>query len=175
MPPTIRAPRPDELELLRDIERAAGALFAQVGLGAVAEHEPESVEALGAYLRAGHAWVITTDDDTPVGYAVVDIVDDCAHLEQISVHPNDGGEGLGATLLERVCELAEQEHYSAVTLTTFTDVPWNAPFYERHGFHAMTEAEIGPELDARRAHEAALGLDPAQRVCMRRALGHHER
>jgi len=40
---TIRAPRPEELELLRDIERAAGALFVEVGLADVAAHEPESV------------------------------------------------------------------------------------------------------------------------------------
>jgi len=170
MPPTIRAPRPNELELLREIERAAGVLFTQVGLGAVAEHEPESVESLGAYLRAGRAWVVTTDDDTPVGYAVVAVVDYCAHLEQISVHPDHGGQGLGASLLEHVCHQAEQEGYPAVTLTTFADVPWNAPFYTRHGFRVLTDPELGPELDALRTYEATLGLDPSRRVCMRREL-----
>jgi GNAT superfamily N-acetyltransferase len=167
MPTTIRPPRPDELELLRDIERAAGVLFAQVGLGDVAENEPESVEALGAYLRAGRAWVVT-DDDVPVGYAVVDLVDGCAHLEQISVQPDHGGRGLGAALLEHVCEWARQQGYRSITLTTFADIAWNAPFYAKHGFRILTDADLGSELAARRAYEATLGLDPNRRVCMRR-------
>jgi GNAT superfamily N-acetyltransferase len=167
--PSIRAPRPDELESLRDIERAAGRIFADVGLVGVAAHEPESVEALADYVRDGRAWVVT-EHDVPVGYAVVDIVDGLAHLEQLSVHPEHGRKGLGAALLEHVCGWARQRRYPAVTLTTFADVPWNAPFYAGHGFRVLTDAEIGPGLRALRAHEAAYGLDPGRRVCMRREL-----
>ena len=173
MPSTIRAPRPNELELLREIERAAGVLFTQVGLGAVAEHEPETAATLGEYLRAGRAWVATDDDDVPVGYAVVDLVDDCAHLEQISVAPDHGRRGLGATLLEHVCAWAQQHGYPAVTLTTFAEVPFNAPFYAKHGFRGLSATETGPQLAARREHEAALGLDPSLRVCMRRDVAPH--
>ncbi len=59
---------------------------------------------------------------------------------------------------------------SAITLTTFTDVPWNAPLYRHLGFVDLAEAEVGPELRAVREHEAAQGLDPTTRVCMRRTL-----
>jgi hypothetical protein len=54
-----------------------------------------------------------------------------------------------------------------VTLTTFSDVAWNRPLYEHLGFRAMREHEIGPELRALRDTEAAHGLDPTTRVCMR--------
>jgi GNAT superfamily N-acetyltransferase len=168
--PIIRAPRIDELERCRGIERAAGALFAEVGFAAVAADEPASVETLTEYVRANRAWVITTETNEPVGYAVVDIVDNLAHLEQLSVLPDQGRRGLGTMLLEHVCTWARSDDRAAVTLTTFIDVPWNAPFYARHGFRAMDEAEIGPELRGLRAHEAAHGLDPAQRVCMYRAV-----
>jgi GNAT superfamily N-acetyltransferase len=164
---TIRAPRPEELELLRDIERAAGALFVEVGLADVASHEPESVEALAEYANDGRAWVIT-DDDVPVGYAIVDIVDGLAHLEQLSVLPDHGRKGLGAALLAHVSAWAQKQPLDAVTLTTFRDIPWNAPFYAKHGFRVLDDAEIGPELRDLRALEARHGLDPAQRVCMRR-------
>jgi GNAT superfamily N-acetyltransferase len=168
--PTIRAPRTDELEQLREIERAAGDLFAEIGLEQVAAAEPASVEALAQYVLDGRAWLIA-DGDVPFGYAVVDVVDGLAHLEQLSVLPNRGRQGFGAALLEHVCDWATRHRFAGVTLTTFTDVPWNAPFYAKHGFRVMNDSEVGPELRDLGALEAAHGLDPAQRVCMRRDAG----
>jgi GNAT superfamily N-acetyltransferase len=167
---SIRAPRPDELERLRDIERAAGQLFAAAGLPDIAAHEPDSVESLAEYVDVGHAWVIAKDDVVVVGYAVVDIVDGLAHLEQLSVHPDWGGQGLGAQLLEHLCEWARAQHFAAVTLTTFNHLAWNAPFYAAHGFRVLDEDELGPELGRLREEEAKAGLDPTLRVCMQRRL-----
>ena len=58
----------------------------------------------------------------------------------------------------------------ALTLTTFTEVPWNAPYYLRCGFRVLADTEITPELRAIRTAEAARGLDAWPRVCMRRDL-----
>jgi GNAT superfamily N-acetyltransferase len=165
----IRAPRRDELELLRDIERAAGTLFAEVGLDDVAAHEPETVDRLTAYLDAGRAWVVL-DGRVPVGYALVDIVDDQAHLEQLSVRPDHGRRGLGAALLEHVCAWAREQRFDVVTLTTFKHLAWNAPFYARHQFRALDEDELGAELRQLRDEETTHGLDPSLRVCMLRRL-----
>jgi GNAT superfamily N-acetyltransferase len=170
MQTTIRAPRPDELELLRDIERRAGAMFAAVGLADVAAHEPESREALAEYMLAERIWLVADAHDIPVGYAIVDSVDGDAHLEQLSVVPEHGRRGLGTALVEHICMWAEMQGYAGVTLTTFEDVPWNAPFYAKHGFAPMADAEIGPQLRALCEHEAEHGLDPDQRVCMRRPI-----
>ncbi len=167
MSPTIRAPRLKELERLREIERAAGALFAEIGFAEVAGDEPASVEELAEYVFDGRAWVVA-EHDAPVGYAVVDIVDGLAHLEQLSVLPTHGRKGLGSALLAHICSWAAQRRFEAVTLTTFSAVPWNAPYYEKNGFRVIDDAEIGPELRDLRAHEAEHGLDPSQRVCMRR-------
>lgn len=171
MEPVMRAPRLDELERLRDIERAAGVLFAEAGMSEIAAHEPDSVEALARYVRAGRAWVVEGDADLPVGYAVVDVVDGNAHLEQISVHPDAGRRGLGTALVQHVCAWARDHGYPAVTLTTFADLPWNAPFYAKLGFGVLTEDELGPELRALRDDETAHGLDPDLRVCMSAPLG----
>jgi GNAT superfamily N-acetyltransferase len=166
---SIRVPRGDELELLRAIERAAGTLFADAGLPEIAAHEPASIEELTAYVDAGRAWVVAEEAE-PVGYALVDIVDGLAHLEQLSVHPDSGRRGHGASLLAHVCEWSRQEGLEAVTLTTFEHLPWNAPFYARHGFENLEEHELGPELRRLRDDEARHGLDPRLRVCMRRNL-----
>jgi hypothetical protein len=66
--------------------------------------------------------------------------------------------------------VARQRGLDAVTLTTFRDVAWNAPYYERCGFRVLDETELGPGLRRVRDTEAAHGLDPARRVCMRRDL-----
>jgi ribosomal protein S18 acetylase RimI-like enzyme len=165
----IRLPAAAELELLRDIERDAGTLFSTVGLDDVTQHEPETVEGLAAYLDDERIWVIVAGDE-PVGYAVVDLIDGAAHLEQVSVRRDHGRRGLGSALVEHVCEWARAQRLRAVTLTTFSDVPWNQPFYERLGFRVIGDDEMGPELYALRAAEATHGLDPARRVCMRRDL-----
>ena len=58
----------------------------------------------------------------------------------------------------------------ALTLLTFRDVAWNGPYYERLGFRALGDDELGPGLRALRDAEPAKGLDPAQRVAMRRPI-----
>jgi GNAT superfamily N-acetyltransferase len=166
----IRAPRLDELEGLRDIERAAGVLFAEAGMPEIAAGEPTSLAELQEYAHEGRVWVITLDD-APVGYAIVDILGGNAHLEQISVHPDAGRRGLGTALLHHVCTWARDGGYPAVTLTTFATLPWNAPFYAKHGFRVLRARELGPELRARRDEETAAGLDPERRVCMSAPLG----
>ena len=171
VPFVVRAPRTNEFETLRTIERAAGALFAELGRDDIAGAEPASVEQLAEYAVAGRAWVVTIDGvDTPAGYAVVDVVDGVAHLEQISVDPVYGRRGLGSALVDHVCGWAAAHGYDAVTLTTFADIPLNAPFYAARGFRVLTEAETGPELTALVAREADHGLDPAERVTMRRDI-----
>jgi GNAT superfamily N-acetyltransferase len=165
--PSIRPPVPEELAALRDIERAAGALFVDIGMPDIAADEQFTVEELTAYLGEGHIWVLV-DDDTPIGCALVDIVDGNAHLEQLSVDPKQGRRGHGTALLEHVCAWAGENAHDAVTLTTFEHVEWNAPYYARHGFRVMAESELGPELRQLRDEETRHGLDPTVRVVMRR-------
>jgi ribosomal protein S18 acetylase RimI-like enzyme len=163
----IRAPDASELEQLRAIERAAGALFIDVGMPDIAADEPFTVEELTAYLDEGRIWVVV-ENDTLAGYALVDIVDGNAHLEQLSVDPKQGRRGHGTALLGHVCAWAGDNGHDTVTLTTFEHVEWNAPYYVRHGFRVMAEAEIGPELRQLRDEETRHGLDPTLRVVMRK-------
>jgi ribosomal protein S18 acetylase RimI-like enzyme len=139
----------------------------------VAAHAPMSVDELDGYRRAGRAWVLVPDGvpaGEPVAYVVVEVLDGAAHVEQVSVDPAFARQGLGRRLLDHAATEARREGRTAVTLTTFRHVPWNAPYYERCGFRVMDEAELGPELRAKRDAETAHGLDPALRVCMRRDL-----
>jgi GNAT superfamily N-acetyltransferase len=166
VPVVVRPPAVDELPLLREIERAAGAQFRQVGLAAVADDEPFSLEQLAQYADAGRAWVAVDETDRPIGYLLAEVVDGCAHVEQLSVRPDQQSRGAGRALLEHVRVWATRSGMPAVTLTTFSEVPWNAALYRHIGFRVLAEDEIGPELRGVCDAEAARGLDLASRVCM---------
>ena len=172
--PVIRPELMEDGSTLREIERLAGMRFRDVGLPEVADDEPPSLETLSRYGRDGRSWVAVDLTEVPIGYMLVDEVDGCAHVEQMSVRPDHQGSGVGRALLERVCVWAAESDLVAITLTTFTDVPWNAPLHRHLGFRALGEDEVGPELRAVRDDETAHGLDPAARVCMRRELAGRE-
>ncbi|MEV0918688.1 GNAT family N-acetyltransferase [Streptomyces sp. NPDC049967] len=168
----IRPARRPALPLLQDIERAAGEPFRAVGMSGVADDEPPSLDVLDEYRRAGRAWVTVGADDRPLGYLVADPVDGAAHIEQVSVHPAAARRGLGSALIGHTDRWAAAEGLAALTLTTFSHVPWNAPYYARLGFRVLTEAELTDGLRKIRAEEAEHGLDRWPRVCMRRDVPH---
>lgn len=161
-------PTEAELPRLRDIERAAGLAFADIGMRRVAEEEPLTVEELRRFLDAGCAWV--AGEPSPVAYLIAEQVDGNVHIEQVSVHPEHARKRIGAALIEHVARLAAGRGVPALTLTTFTEVPWNAPYYRRCGFRVLADAEITDGLRAIRAREAEAGLDEWPRCCMRRDL-----
>lgn len=82
---------------------------------------------------------------------------DACHLEQLSVSPAFAQRGLGRALTEAAKRHAGERGHSRITLRTFADVPWNAPFYATVGF-----AEEEPSTAFHRSLvevEARLGLD----------------
>ncbi|NLU68242.1 GNAT family N-acetyltransferase [Streptomyces sp. HNM0574] len=166
----IRAARESDVPRLQDIERAAGKVFADIGMKAVAEDEPPSREVLLGYLNDGRSWVHADADDVAVAYILVDVIDGCAHLEQISVHPDHGRRRVGRGLVEHVADWARERGLAALTLTTFRDVVWNGPYYERCGFRWLSDAEVTSGLRELRKAEADHGLDRWPRGCMRREL-----
>jgi len=170
MTPVIRAARRDDLPALVEIERAAGELFRQLGMDAVADDDPGSVEELLPYLEGDRAFVATGAADGPVGYLLLDVVDDAAHIEQVSVHPRLARRGLGRALIERAATWARERGLRALTLTTYVEVPWNGPYYERLGFRFLGPDEETPGLRELREHERAHGLDAWPRACMIRDL-----
>ncbi len=168
----IRNAVTDDLPLLREIEWAAGEVFRDVGMPEIADDEPLPVPELARYLTAGTALVVAGADDLPVAYLIAEPVDGALHIEQLSVHPDHARRGLGRALIDH---LAAHTDAGALTLTTFADVPWNAPYYERCGFRRLAAAALTPGLREIRRQEAAHGLDRWPRLCMRRELRQADR
>lgn len=156
---------------MQDIERAAGSLFRDIGMPEIAEDEPLSLGELARYRRDGRAWVAAGDAGVPAAYLIAGIVDGGVHIEQVSVQPWAARRGIGRMLLEHAAAYAGARGICVLTLTTFAEVPRNAPYYARCGFRVLDDSELSPGMRAVRAHEAAHGLHRWPRVFMRRDLG----
>ena len=80
--------------------------------------------------------------------------------------PEHGRRGVGRALVDEVVAWTAAQDLPSVTLTTFRDVPWNGPYYEKLGFQVVTT--LTPALQALIDEQATWGLDPSLRVVMRR-------
>jgi GNAT superfamily N-acetyltransferase len=161
-----------DVDAIRAVGVAAGERFRSSldpRIADRADDPPFDPAELAAAVADGALWVADESGEV-VGFLLAEVVDGCVHVEEVSVRPEAEGRGLGSALLDAVAERARAEGRPAVTLTTFADVPWNRPFYERRGFRVLHEDEVTPGLAAKVAAEAGAGLDPTLRVVMRRDL-----
>jgi ribosomal protein S18 acetylase RimI-like enzyme len=146
---------------LPDIEERSDHRFADLGIH-FAEGQPTDLATLS------RAYAVFIVGEPIAGFAMTEVVDDCLHLEAIHVDLDLQGQGMGSALLQEIFR-AEGEHFAAITLVTFADIPWNAPFYAKHGFRVLDE--LSPGLSRIRRREIHNGLDQlGRRVVMRRAL-----
>ncbi|MGI8336175.1 GNAT family N-acetyltransferase [Actinomadura scrupuli] len=146
MTEVIRRAEPKDLALLPGIENSGDRVFREVGI--VFPPGPTVIEEAA---RTGAEILVA--GDPPVGFAAVIELDGRPHLEQIAVRPDHGRRGVGAALLGAV-----RDGRDGITLITFRDVPWNGPWYARHGFAELPEAAWGPELRAHWQAEIDAGL-----------------
>lgn len=165
----VRAARPEDLPALPQIERKAVAAFSQylreTAMAPAAFEDVSSVTDLETAMRGGRLWVATRGD-RPIAFAWVELVGGYAHLEEVDVDPVHARRGLGAALIDVVCAWAVSKRLPAVTLTTFRDVPWNAPYYARLGFSEIDPATLSREHVEIVRDEASRGFDPSKRVTM---------
>jgi GNAT superfamily N-acetyltransferase len=164
----IRHAGADEAARVREIEDEAGVMFS--GLGLIDETRDASfpMEDVVRLIALRQVWVACREDDVPVGMVIASVRDGAVYIEELDVVPAYGRRGLGARLLAHVCEWAQTQGHTAVTLSTFRDVPWNGAFYRKHGFRDLPPAEWTPGMRAIREREATHGLRTEARVFMRR-------
>jgi len=118
-------------------------------------------------MLAGHdAWVAVVGPDLPVGYAVAGPLGNHFHLRELSVDPAHGRRGIGTALVRHVIEAARERQSPGVTLTTFRDVPFNAPFYAALGFEELPPGDAPDAVREAFEREVPEGVDPGKRVLM---------
>jgi hypothetical protein len=144
---TVRAASPADLPALPAIELSGDAMFAELGI--VFPPGPATVATAIA-----HGASIMVAGDPPVAFAAVITLDGHPHLEQISVRADQTRNGIGSLLLANVI----RDYGPGLTLLTFRDVPWNGPWYLRHGFVELPRSAWGPDLRRHWQAEIDAGL-----------------
>ncbi len=160
-PPVVRPADPSEFGRLRWIEFESDRLLEEFGIGPFENDEAENHLPVAA--------AVFVVGEPAVGFVSIELVDGTAHVDQVSVLPEHGRRGIGRALLEAAVGWAAAAGYPELTLTTFRDVPFNAPFYRTLGFRELTD--LSPGLAAIRLHERSTGFDGfGPRVVMRLPL-----
>jgi RNA polymerase sigma-70 factor (ECF subfamily) len=173
-PFAIRPALPSEMATLRDIDDDAGALYAIHGLPLDLPPDHVFLRDEGArWLRCaegGRAFVAVDPSGAALGFAALGFADGEPYLEQLSVRVAAMRRGIGKRLLGHVADAARTLGGSAVWLTTYAQLSFNRPYYERHGYTLVPETACGPELRHHLDEQRRYLPEPAQRVAMRRAL-----
>ena len=159
---------PDLAEIPK-IELAAATLFSEADLPQNLRHKVTAAAELRSAKRNGRLWVAVVDARI-TGFAMANIVDGQAYLDELDVLPEFGRRGIGKRLVGEVVRWARQHRFATLSLVTFRHLRWNAPFYEKLGFMRLAAAEHGPELAGLIAEEAHAGIDRRKRVAMRLEL-----
>lgn len=164
----IRPYREADAAALADAEARAGRLFAAHGFAELAETPAMAPDAFHARATAGETLVCAHRGDGPVAFAITGPVGPFLHLMELSVDPAHGRQGIGAALLDAVVARSVDAGLAGVSLSTFRDVPFNAPFYARHGFLPCAPGEAPAATRARFLLEIPPGIAPETRLIMLR-------
>ena len=145
------------------IERSASELF---------RHDPQlawltDAEVLDAAqhmsaIKQAYVWVAESTE--LAGFLRAVKIDQHLHIEELSVSQRFQGQGMGRALVSAAIEHARALRLNAVTLTTFRDLTWNAPFYQRIGFVELNPSKTDHHLREALQAEIAHGF-PADRRC----------
>jgi N-acetylglutamate synthase-like GNAT family acetyltransferase len=95
---------------------------------------------------------------------------DTAWLDQLSVLERWRRYGLGTALIERTAAEARRLGFATLYLSTYRDVPWNAPFYSRRGFVEVPRGGWSRSVRCQIQHGNSQGHPSWRRVVMRRAV-----
>lgn len=150
---------------LPGIERSAARAFLATAHAAVADEPPSAPDAWIPAIAAGRLWVAESAG-APAGFVATGPLADALHIHELAVCADRQRRGIGTALMEAARAAATAAGLRALTLTTFADVPFNAPWYARLGFAVVTAPP--PHLAAILDREAARGL--TRRCAMRAAL-----
>lgn len=162
----IRLAKPADVPLLPAVEASAATLFAGTAMAPFTQGPTTPDDALRAGMAAGSLWVAADAANGPQGFLLAAAEDTWLHILELSVARPAQRQGLGAALLHAAIAAAPALGCRQLSLTTDRWLPWNAPFYARHGFAIVPPAGLPDWLAAMPAREAASGLDPARRCIM---------
>lgn len=163
----IRLAQPQDIAQLMAVERSAAQLFRQQPAWRfIAEGPVMSSDRHADFIQRQHEWLAESAAGEVAGFIAVVPQSQDWHIAELSVGVHWQRQGIGRRLLIEVAAQAALLGAQRLTLTTFIDVPWNAPYYRRLGFRPIAAERLSPSLRAGLAEEVAQGFAAGSRCAM---------
>ncbi len=166
---TIRRGVAADIRVLQDLERDAAQSFRTIGYDFCADGPVRTNAEHQRGLEYGVTLVAEIHDQA-AGFVMLWPVDGRAHITEVSVARVVQKRGIGRALVEAAEEWTRNEGFSEITLTTFSDVSWNAPYYHSLGYSVFTPGKAHKELADVQAEEMKSGFNVKPRVAMKKTL-----
>ncbi|HEX2552487.1 MAG TPA: GNAT family N-acetyltransferase [Microvirga sp.] len=166
----IRPAVEGDVPALQHLERDAAELFREWGIWSPAHAGVRSARDHAAGRTGGHSWVALDEAGIPCGFALCCLADGHLHLLELAVARSRQGGGIGTALLAVAIDHARWRFDPCITLTTDRLLPWNAPFYARHGFVALEGARLTGDLATLLDDDFATGFEPDRWIAMAKVL-----
>lgn len=166
----IRRAELDELAHVQAIEMAASARFRQSTHPHAADLPSLTTEYLVRLLKDDGVWIVTAPGGAYAAFAAFESIGLDLYVVEVDVIPAHAGARLGAALLDHATLIAQHRRLERVVLRTFTDVPWNAPYYRRLGFVEPDSVSPLIDLNAVIVREVANNIDLSRRVTLTRSV-----
>ncbi|MGL4540991.1 MAG: GNAT family N-acetyltransferase [Polymorphobacter sp.] len=163
--PTVRPARTADLEQLAEIQLSAGELFRGTHMDFAADHPPTPRADFEAACAAASLWV-SEQAGRCNGLLLAEASRDDLHILELSVAAAAQRRGIGSALVAAAIAAARARGLASLTLTTDRTLPWNAPFYARHGFVILAPDATPGWLRTILRREASAGLKPEWRCAM---------
>lgn len=167
---TLRPARAEDVAALQAIELDAAGAYAVL---------PETRFCLDLPTRKAEEHKLARDQGLAtvaevggriIGFVLAVLKDGRAHILECAVSRQHQGRGYGRRMLAVVEAWAREVGSDEVTLTTFRDVPWNAPFYRSLGYQdieiSIARCELGKVIE----DEKRAGCHQAPRVAMSKRI-----
>jgi ribosomal protein S18 acetylase RimI-like enzyme len=152
----IRPGIPSDVSHLRTAESSAATIFAAIP--ALAHHASEdglSEAALHSFITQKQLWAaVPSIASHPIGFLVAHPLatesqgdsnqkspSPAWYVAELSVSSSYQRLGIGRALIETFCKEMREEGIGNVVLTTYRDVSWNGPWYEKQGFRVVEDEE----------------------------------
>lgn len=165
----IRLATTDDVPKVAPLEAAAAEVYRTIGMDAIADDAPIAESLLLQAVEEQRLWVAVEYGELRA-YLLGDFLPESLHIDQVTVHPDAARRGIGALVIESASSDERAKERGCVTLTSFANVPWNAPYYERIGFMDIAESEWPAGIAEKVAEDQENGISRWPRVVMRRDI-----
>ena len=161
---SIRLAQPSDAEGFHEVEEDAARLLAEEpSLSGIPVPPSRSAEEYRAMIAQRHC-LTAVSGERIVGFAATRRHARELHLHELSVAMAFQQMRIGSTLLGALKIDARNSGIRAITLHTYRDIAWNAPFYARHGFEIIKDLDAYPRLAAGQEAAVEFGI-PRERRC----------